>query len=228
MYPSSIKGWDVQDRPREKLQAAGRSALSDSELLAILIGSGTQGCNAIDLSRKILQSVNYNLNELAQLTIKDLMKFPGIGEAKAINIVSALELGRRRKEAAPDKKDKVTSSSDAYEVLSPLLLDHKHEEFWLLLLSRSNEVMKKIRVSSGGVSGTVADPKIIYKHALDHLASAIIIAHNHPSGNLNPSREDKLLTEKIKKAGEFLDVRLLDHIIVTNHSYYSFADEDNL
>ncbi len=221
----NIKSWAEEDRPREKLLLKGKAALSDSELLGILIGSGTPKMTAVELCKIILQSVNNDLNQLARLTVKDLSKFKGIGEAKAITIVSALELGRRRKNSEVQERPRITSSHDAYEVLKPHLLDLPHEEFWIILLNRANQVMKCERISSGGVSGTVADPKMIFKIALENLCSAIILSHNHPSGNLTPSQADKDLTKKLREAGSYLDIPVLDHVIFTDKGYLSFADE---
>lgn len=223
--PLNIKSWSPEDRPREKLLLKGTSALSDAELVAILIGSGTPKLSAVELSKKILLQGNNNLNELARLSVKDLMKIKGIGEAKAITIVAALELGRRRREQDPEEKPKITSSKDAFDLLKGDMMDLPREEFWVLLLNRANRVAKKKRVSEGGVSGTVADPKIIYKMALEELASGIIVAHNHPSGNLQASQSDLDLTKKLKEAGKFLEIQLLDHIIIANQKYLSFADE---
>jgi DNA repair protein RadC len=223
--PLNIKSWSPEDRPREKLLLKGTSALSDAELVAILIGSGTPKMSAVELSKKILLQGKNNLNELARLSVKDLMKIKGIGEAKAITIVAALELGRRRKEQDPEEKPKITSSKDAFDLLKGEMMDLPNEEFWVLLVNRANRVIKKKRVSEGGVSGTVADPKIIYKMALEELASGIIVAHNHPSGNLQASQSDIDLTKKLKEAGKFLEIQLLDHIIIANQKYLSFADE---
>lgn len=220
-----ILSWAEEDRPREKLMLKGRAALSDAELIAILIGSGTRDLSAVDLSKVILQSVGNNLNDLARLSVKDLSKFKGIGEAKAISIVAALEIGRRRKEQDRPQRARITSSRDAYEEIKPHLLDKAHEEFWILLLNRANEVVKVVQISTGGVSGTVADPKLIFKHALEHLASGLILIHNHPSGNLTPSQADKDLTRKLKDAGRLLDIPVLDHLIFTDRGYLSFADE---
>ncbi|HMP99296.1 MAG TPA: DNA repair protein RadC [Cyclobacteriaceae bacterium] len=221
----NIKSWDEADRPREKLMQKGKAALSDTELIAILLGSGTKSMSAVELARHILKSVNNNLHELAGLSVQDLMKFKGIGEAKAISIVSALELGRRRKEAEPKKKISITSSREAYEYLKPELLDLAHEEFWILLLNRAHQVIKKQQISTGGVSGTVADPKIIFKYAVESLASGLILVHNHPSGNLKASQHDIVLTQKLIASGKSLDIKVLDHIIFTNNGYFSFADE---
>lgn len=221
-----IKKWAEEDRPREKLLLKGKSSLSDAELIAILIGSGTASLSAVDLSKQILQHTANNLNDLAKLTVKDLMKFKGIGEAKAISIVAALELGRRRKEVEHLKKPKITSSTDAYEYMKAHLLDLSHEEFWVILLNRANKVIQCKQISSGGVSGTVADPKMIFKSALEELSSSIILVHNHPSGNLKPSQADITLTKKLKEAGKVLEIPVLDHIIFTDENYYSFADEN--
>lgn len=226
--PLNIRAWSPEDRPREKLLLKGTAALTEAELIAILIGSGTAKISAVELAKKILLQVNNNLNELARLTIKDLMKIKGIGEAKAITIVAALELGRRRKEQEPEEKPKINSSRDAFNLIKGDLMDLSHEEFWVLLLNRSNRVVKKKRVSEGGVAGTVADPKIIYRLALEELASGIIVAHNHPSGNLVASTSDVELTRKLKEAGKFLEIQLLDHLIIANNKYYSFADEGHL
>jgi DNA repair protein RadC len=223
--PLKIKSWSPEDRPREKLLLKGTSSLSDAELIAILIGSGTPSLSAVDVAKKVLQSVDNNLNDLARLSVKDLMKAKGIGEAKAVTIVAALELGRRRKDLEQEQKPKITTSKDAFEMLKGDLMDLPHEEFWVLLLNRANRVYKKKRVSEGGVSGTVADPKIIFKMALEELASGVIVAHNHPSGNLSASQSDIDLTRKLKEAGKFLEIQLLDHLIIAGQKYYSFADE---
>jgi len=220
-----IKSWAEDDRPREKLVAKGRHILSDAELIAILIGSGNKEETAVELSKKILNSVSNNLNELSRLSIIDLMKFKGIGEAKAISIVAALELGRRRKETETIKREKITSSKQAYDFMKSVFLDLPHEEFWLLLLNRSNSVIRKECISRGGVAGTVVDAKIIFKIALDNLASSIMLFHNHPSGNLKPSDSDIAITKKMKEAGALLEISVLDHIIITDDSYFSFNDE---
>lgn len=221
----NIKDWSPEDRPREKLLLKGTSSLSDAELIAILIGSGTANASAVEVAKKVLAAGQNNLHELAKLGVKDLMKIKGIGEAKAITIVAALELGRRRREVDAAEKPKINSSRDAYEMVRGELIDLPHEEFWVLLLNRANRVIKKRRISEGGVSGTVADPKLIYKMALEDLASAVVVAHNHPSGNLQPSQNDIDLTKKLKEAGKFLEVQLLDHLIVADTKYFSFADE---
>ncbi|MBA4408305.1 MAG: DNA repair protein RadC [Bacteroidota bacterium] len=221
----SIKEWAVEDRPREKMQTKGIRSLSEAELIAILIGSGNLDESAVEVSRRILASVNNNLNELGKKTISDLRKFKGIGEVKAITIMSALELGRRRKESEPDEKPKVITSADAASIFKPLLSDLPHEEFWVLLLNRNNLLIEKMMVSQGGLSGTIIDVRIILKMALDKLACSIILCHNHPSGNLIPSEADKDITKKIQEAGKHMDIPVLDHLIIGNGSYFSFADE---
>lgn len=221
----NIKSWAAEDRPREKLVLKGKAALSDAELIAILLGTGTSKLSAVDLAKNILQAVNNDLNELSRLTVKDLMKIKGIGEAKAITIISALELGRRRKDFQTEEKPKIGGSADAYEILKADLLDIPHEAFWIVLLNRANRVIKKHQISQGGVAGTVADPKIIFKIAVEELASGIILAHNHPSGNLNASQADIDLTKKLKESGKLLDIQVLDHLIIAGKKYFSFADE---
>ena len=223
-----IKSWAEEDRPREKLMAKGRAALSDAELLAILIGSGTTKLSAVDVGMLMLKAVDNDLSELARQSVKQLCRHPGIGEAKAITVVAALELGRRRKEADAPAKTTITCSRDIYNVIRPHLMDLPHEEFWVVILNRANVVMRKIAISQGGVAGTVADPKLIFKEALENLASSIILVHNHPSGNRQPSAADIALTKKLKSAGQFLDLPILDHLIYTDKGYYSFADEGML
>lgn len=223
-----IKSWSAEDRPREKLILKGKSFLTDAELLAILLGSGAQRLTAVELARNILRHSGNNLNELARLTVKDLIKIKGVGQVKALTIVAALELGRRRKELEQSDKPKVTSSRDAFEILKQDLQDIPHEEFWVILLNRANRMIRKQQVSQGGVSGTVADPKIIFKNALDGLASGIILAHNHPSGNLTASQADIELTRKLRDAGKLLEIQVLDHVIIAGQKYYSFADEGML
>lgn len=221
----SIKNWAVEDRPREKLLSKGIHTLSDAELIAVLIGSGTQSVSAVELARQLLSKSENNLNKLGKLNVKELMRFKGIGEAKAISIVAALEIGRRRKLSDIIEKKNISGSNDVYEMFHALLGDLPYEEFWMLLLNRSNKIIDKIKVSQGGVGGTVIDVKLILKTALENLASAMILCHNHPSGNLNPSQADIDITRKLKAGTEMMDIRLLDHIIVTDHSYFSFLDE---
>ena len=220
-----IPQWAEDDRPREKLLIKGRSTLSDAELLAILLGTGTKALSAVDLAKQILQQADQNLNNLARLSVKDLIKIKGIGEAKAISIVSALELGRRRKESVSPGRPRITNSIDVVKIMKQDLMDLNHEEFWIIILNRANYVLRKNKISSGGISGTVADPKLIFKSALDHSGSSIILVHNHPSGNLQPSQADISLTKTLKEAGKFLEIPVLDHIIVSDNSYFSFADE---
>lgn len=224
----NIKSWAEEDRPREKLVLKGKNTLSDAELIAILIGSGNKTETAVELSKKILASVNNDLNQLAKLNLVDLMKFNGIGEAKAISIAAALELGRRRKESTEEKKIKIGSSKNAYEAINDVLSDLPHEEFWVLYLNRKNEIIKRENISKGGVTGTVADGKIIFKNAVNLLASSVILCHNHPSGNLSPSQADIQLTKKMKEIGVIMDTPVIDHIIVGNNNYFSFADENLL
>jgi len=220
-----IKAWAEEDRPREKLMEKGRHVLTEAELIAILIGSGSRDETAVELSKRILASVGNNLNDLGKLNINELIKFKGIGEAKAISVMAAMELGRRRKETEVIKRDKITVSKDVYDIMKPILLDLPHEEFWLLVLNRANLVIKKELISRGGVSGTVVDTKIIFKAAVENYASSIIICHNHPSGNLKPSEADIRITKNIKDAGKLMEIPLLDHLIITENGFYSFADE---
>src|ERR1035437_2835633 len=210
---SGIKSWAEEDRPREKLLDKGRHVLTEAELIAILIGSGSKDETAVELSKRILSSVGNNLNELGKLTVQELNKFKGIGDAKAISIVAALELGRRRKETETTKREKIITSKDVFEIMTPSMLDLPHEEFWLLMLNRANSVIKKELISRGGIAGTVVDTKIIFKTAVMNYASSIIICHNHPSGNLKPSEADLKITKNIKEAGKIMEIPLLDHLI---------------
>ncbi len=219
-----ITDWAVEDRPREKLYSKGTSSLSDAELLAILIGSGTRNRSAVDLGRELMSLVGNNLNSLGKLSISDLRKIRGIGNARAVTIAAALELGRRRKLAEMPDYPQIKCSRDVFDLLSPLLSDISHEEFWILFLNRSNKVVNRMRLSQGGISGTVTDVRIVMKQAIENLASGIIVCHNHPSGNLNPSESDTRITQKIKEAGTLMDIQLLDHLIITDKDYYSFAD----
>jgi DNA repair protein RadC len=223
--PLTIKNWSPEDRPREKLLLKGKSTLSDAELIAILLGTGTTTLSAVELAKKILQHADNNLHALASRSIKELTEIKGIGEAKAITIVAAMELGRRRKDLDMNEKPKITSSKELYELLKGDLLDIPHEEFWIILLNRANRVIKKAQISQGGVAGTVADPKIIFKAAIESLATGIILAHNHPSGNLTASQADIDLTKKLKAGAKLLEMQVLDHIIVGGQKYFSFADE---
>ncbi|MFD1257471.1 DNA repair protein RadC [Mucilaginibacter terrae] len=224
----SIKAWAEEDRPREKLNAQGRRALSDAELIAILIGSGSRDESAVELSKRILHYYDNDLQRLGKASVAELSKFKGIGEAKAISIIAALELGRRRGDTEVKAPEVINGSRSVYHVLRRHLVDLNHEEFWILLLSRSCKIIAKELISKGGLSGTVADPKIIFHIALQHQASSIILAHNHPSGNLKPSQQDIDLTRKIHAAGRILDIGVLDHLIITDGGFFSFADEELL
>ena len=219
-----ITDWAVEDRPREKLIQKGTSSLSDAELLAILISSGTKNKSAVDLGRELLKIVNNNLNTLGKLSIEDLRKLHGIGPARAVTISAALELGRRRKLAEAEDLPQIKSSKDVADIFQPLLADLQYEEFWILFLNRSNKVISRMKLSQGGISGTVTDVRIVMKKAIECLSSGIIVCHNHPSGNLNPSESDTKITQKIKDAGNLMDIQLLDHLIISEKDYYSFAD----
>lgn len=220
-----ITDWALEDRPREKLLLKGIPSLTDAELIAIIIGSGSPKETAVELSKRILASSGNNLNELGKLGVKELMKFKGIGQAKAISIVSALELGKRRKISEIIEKKQIGSSKDVYELFVSTLGDLHHEEFWILYLNRSNRIIHQAKISQGGVSGTVIDVRIILKHAIDKLASGIILCHNHPSGNIKPSQNDIEITRKLREAGSVMDISVLDHLIVCDGKYFSFADE---
>ncbi len=221
----NIKEWAVEDRPREKMIANGARSLSDAELVAILIGSGNLEETAVELSRRILKSVNNELSELGKKGNDYLMSFNGIGEAKAVNILAALELGRRRKEADVFRNEKITTSKDVAEIFFPLLSDIPHEEFWIILLNRGNKILDKIMISQGGVSGTVIDVRMILKPAIEKLASSIILCHNHPSGSLSVSEADHQITMKLAEAGKVMDIAVLDHIIIAGNKYLSFNDK---
>lgn len=221
----SIKTWAEDDRPREKLSTKGRAALSDAELVAILIGSGSKNESAVDLSKRILQSVGNNLSALGNLSLNDLIKFKGIGEAKAITIAAALELGRRRISEQPQTVQPLTTSQSVFNYIAPQLQDLPHEEFWLITLNRANKPLGKHFLSKGGITATVVDIRLLVKHAIDVLAVGVILVHNHPSGNLKPSEQDRQLTKKVKDALSLLEISLLDHIIIGNNNYFSFADE---
>ena len=221
----NIKDWAEEDRPREKLLKNGARSLTDAELIAILIGSGNTEETAVELSKRILSTSGNNLNELGRKSIDYLQSFKGIGEAKAITIVAALELGKRRREAEVFSKKTITVSNDAFEYFLPLLGDLNHEEFWVLLLDRGNKIQDSFRISQGGISGTVIDVRIILKPALEKQSSNIILCHNHPSGTLQPSQADRQITTKIKDAAKLMDISVLDHIIIGQNKYFSFADE---
>ncbi|MEZ4987756.1 MAG: DNA repair protein RadC [Saprospiraceae bacterium] len=222
---TAIRTWAEEDRPREKLILKGRQHLSDAELLAIILGSGTRSESALGLARRLLAAFDQNLLELGKKNCADLMSFHGIGEAKAVAVIAALELGRRREALPVAQIPKVTSSHDAWRALAPFLSELDHEECWMLCLNRSNHITHRIQISTGGRSGTVVDAKIIYGKALEFKASGIIIAHNHPSGNLQPSDSDKKITKSLYAAGQQLDLPLLDHLIISSKGYYSFADD---
>jgi DNA repair protein RadC len=219
-----ITDWALEDRPREKLLEKGTASLSDAELLAILINSGTRDKSAVDLGRELLGKVNNNLNSLGKLSIAEIMCLHGIGTARAVTIAAALELGRRRKLAEAPENPQIKCSKDVADIFQPILGDLPHEEFWILFLNRSNRVINRMRLSQGGVSGTVTDVRLVMKRAIEYLASGIIVCHNHPSGNLNPSESDTKITQKIREAGAIMDIQLLDHLIITDKDYYSFAD----
>lgn len=224
----SIKNWSQDDQPREKLSNKGKSALSDAELIAILIGSGNKEESAVALCKRILASVDNNLSELGKLSIKQLMAFKGIGEAKAISIAAATELGRRRRGEEALEKNRITSSSSVFELMQPIIGELQHEEFWIIYLNNSNKVIQKNQLSKGGITGTLVDARLILKQALEVGAIGLIVAHNHPSGTLKPSSSDRHLTQKLKTAAESLDIKLLDHLIITEKAYFSFADENLL
>lgn len=222
---NTIKFWSEEDRPREKLLLKGKFNLTNAELIAILIGSGTRSVSAVELSQIMLQSVDNNLIELSKMSVKDLMQFKGIGEAKAISIVAALELGKRRRSEESLQRKQVTSSKDMFEYLQITVSDVPYEAFWIVLLNRANRIIRSIRISEGGMTGTVADPKRIFKAAVDFHAASIILCHNHPSGNIKPSESDIKLTDKLRDAGKLLDIPVLDHLILGENKYFSFADE---
>lgn len=224
----SIPEWSKEDRPRERMLARGAKAMSDVELVAILIRSGTPSESALDLARVILNKAGNDLHKLAALGTTELMRINGVGEAKAMSIIAALELGLRRREATVIERPLISGSQSAYEILRPLVADLPHEEFWLLLLDRGNRLLESSRVSQGGLHGTVADPKFIFRKALDGRASSVILCHNHPSGQLRPSSEDISLTSKLVEGGRFLDIVVQDHLIVAATGYYSFADNGQM
>lgn len=220
-----ISNWASEDRPREKFMLKGIQSLTNAELLAIILGSGTKNESAVELAQKILNLNGNNLNSLGKMGMKELTEIKGVGPAKAISIIATLELGKRRKAETVIQKEKITCSADAAELFRTQLSDLSYEEFWILLLNRSNKIINRIKISQGGIAGTVIDVKIILKYALDQLASSLIIGHNHPSGNLNPSESDRQITKKIQEAAQMIDVKLLDHIIIADSAYFSFADE---
>jgi len=220
-----ITKWSLDDRPREKMVLKGKDALSDAELIAILIGSGSRDESAVALSKRILQQTKNKLHRLARLSITDLQKFKGIGKAKAISITAALELGRRRRLEKALEIPKISSSKNAFELIQPIIGDLNHEEFWVIYLNNSNKVIAKKQLGKGGFTGTLVDVRLVYKKAIELATTGIIICHNHPSGKLEPSKSDLKLTQKIKESGKVLDIKLLDHLIVAENTYFSFADE---
>jgi DNA repair protein RadC len=224
----NLKSWSIEDRPREKLISKDISFLTDAELVSILIRSGNKKETAVELSKKILESVGFKLNGLGKLTINDLQKFKGIGEAKAISIVAALELGKRRKSEEVVEKQKISNSLDIYDFYKPKLGDLNHEEFWIMFLNQGHKIINDYKLSHGGISETAIDIRLILKNALERFSTTIVACHNHPSGNTRPSNEDIKITKKIKDACKLMDITLLDHIIVSDNSYYSFADEGTL
>ena len=224
----SIKKWSQDDQPREKLRDKGARLLSNAELLAILIGSGSRQESAVGLSKRILQSVENNLQSLSKVSLAQLMIFKGIGEAKAIKIEAAMELGRRSHESAHKVHDKINDSASVFAIMHPILGHLKHEEFWVLYLNNSNKVLAKMQLSKGGKTGTIVDVHLVLKQALEQSATCLILAHNHPSGSLTPSASDKQITQKLKLAAESLDIKVLDHLIVAEKTYFSFADKSVL
>ncbi len=224
----TIREWAKDDRPRERLLQLGAGALSDAELLAILIRTGTTEASALDLARTVLDRAGNDLGRLGRMSVGQLVRVKGLGEAKAIALVAALELGRRRRNSAPEERVCITTSAVAFDLLHPLMADLMHEEFWLLLLDRGNAVQGRVRVSHGGMHGTVADPKVIFREAIDRRASGVVLAHNHPSGRAVPSEEDIRLTRKLVEGGRLLDITVHDHLIITATGYYSFADNGAL
>lgn len=225
---TNIKSWAEEDRPREKLLLKGSHSLSDSELIAILIGSGTKNLSAVELARTILSIADNNLIQLGKIGIDRLLQIKGIGEAKAIHIIAALELGKRRRRSEVLEETLISSSKKAYELLLPELVDKYHEEFWVILLNRKNNLIKYKMISQGGFAGTVVDVRQVFNWAISEKAHSIILAHNHPSGNLIPSTSDSQLTHRFVKAGEILDIPVVDHIIITSSDYYSFADHSEM
>ena len=221
----SIKNWSQNDQPREKLRDKGKSILSDAELVAILIGSGNKNESAVELSKRILAAVDNNLNALGKCSIKQLMQFKGIGEAKAITIAAAMELGRRRRLEEAIELKSISSSRSVYENMQPIIGELPHEEFWILYLNNSNKIIQKNQLSKGGITGTLVDVRLVLKSALEVGATALILVHNHPSGTLKPSVADKEITKKLKLAAQSLDIKVLDHLIITENAYFSFADE---
>lgn len=225
MKKLSIKDWSESDRPREKLLQKGIQTLSDAELIAILIGSGNREVSAVELSKLILSDNKNDLNKIAKKSVQELMQFKGIGEAKAISILSSLELGKRREANIIEEQKKINSSKDVFQLMNAKFKDLPFEEFWVIYLNQSNKIIHKERMSQGGIAGTVVDIRLILKKAIENLASSIILCHNHPSGQLKPSQQDLDLTKKLKQASSYLDISVIDHVIVADNQFYSFADE---
>lgn len=225
---SNIKSWAEEDRPREKLLLKGHHVLSDAELLAILLGSGTKNCSAVELARTVLSVANNNLNQLGRISLEQLVKINGIGEAKAITILAALELGRRRQKTDALQIQTISGSKQAYELLAPCIADLPHEEFWMIFLNRKNAVLKYYCITKGGFTGTIVDARQVFLLAIQEHATAVILAHNHPGGSLYPSDQDISVTANLVKAGKILDIIVSDHIIITNNGYYSFAEKGKL
>ena len=222
----SIKNWKEDDRPREKLLSKGKNTLSDAELIAILIGTGNREESAVGLAKRILTFTSNNLNQLGKLSVNDLTQFKGIGEAKAITIITALELGRRRRLEEALERPKINGSKAAFDIMQPILGELNHEEFWVLYLNNSNKIIYKNQLSSGGITGTLVDVRLLFKKALELSSVAVILCHNHPSGSLKPSKSDIDLTKKIQQAGKSLDIKILDHLLITEKAYFSFADSN--
>lgn len=224
-HPLPIKEWALEDRPREKLIAKGLQSLSDTELIAILLATGSRNRSALDLAKEVLKSAQNNLNALGRKSLTDLQQINGIGQAKAISIIAALELGRRRKLSEILQQQRITSSQEVFDIFGSMLSDLPHEEFWVLFLDRANKIIDKYKFSQGGISGTVTDVRLILKKGIELLASSMILCHNHPSGNLSPSQADNQITQKISKGGAMLDIQVLDHLIIGNNLYFSYADQ---
>ncbi len=225
MKQPGLKSWEPDDRPRERFLISGKNSLSTTELIAILLRTGTGSCSVMELARNVFLHSDKSLLRLSRRSVSELTRIEGIGETKAITLLAALELGNRKNSEVIFDKEKITSSNAAFRHMQALLSDLQHEEFWLLLLNRSNKVINRKLLSRGGVSGTVVDPKLVFKIAVDHIASGMILFHNHPSGNLKPSESDIRLTQKLKSCGELLEIAVLDHIIVAGMEYFSFSDE---
>lgn len=223
-----IKDWSTEDRPREKLIANGKQSLSNTELIAILIGSGSKTFSAVELSQRILHKFDNNLDQLSKSTITDLTEIKGIGEAKAVSIIAAIELGLRRQSANTSVRLRIQSSQDVFDLMYTRLIDLPYEEFWVIYLNRSNKIIEKIKLSQGGISETIVDIRLILKNAIQHLASSIVLVHNHPSGQIEPSSQDLKLTKKLKDAALLFNIQILDHLIIADNQFYSLADEDKI